>query len=145
MLDIAGLKIRIGDLDPEYIDLIVDASNGSLSGSARIYAGLNNLSEFASQIEVFPISPQDERIYELGSPDPNYAGGCCRLRFYCVDAVGHGKLDLVLEADSDSHRREWTAKFSLFPVEAGEIDNFVGSLRELDKAKAGDAVLRIAH
>ena len=53
-------------------------------------------------------------------------------------------MAILLLARDPPQSRDCIDRF-LFPVEAGEIDNFVGSLRELDKTKAGEAVLRIAH
>lgn len=100
----AGLRIRVVDTDSEYLGIEIHGWNTRFSGTTRIYAGLDELSEFASCIAGFPTSYQDERAYEFGSADSGVAGGRCSMRFHCVDMVGHSALEIAMEADDDDHR-----------------------------------------
>jgi hypothetical protein len=74
-----GLRIRIVDPDDDYLGIEIQVSNGRFAGSTRIFAGLQELTEFSAKIAGFPANPDDERIYEFGSREPQTAegtGGC---------------------------------------------------------------------
>jgi hypothetical protein len=115
-----GLTITIVDVDPDYLGIDIRASNDRFGGSARIYAGLTELSEFATRIAGFPTNSVDERNYEFGSRDRGFAGGYCRLRFRCVDSVGHARVEVALEDDDQRHELA-SAEFG-FPVSAADVD-----------------------
>jgi hypothetical protein len=73
----AGITITAVDPDPDYLRIEIEAWNSCCGGSARIYAGLDELAEFAAEITGFPISTNDSRRHEFGSRDRKYAGGYC--------------------------------------------------------------------
>ena len=70
-----GLTIEAVDNDGDYLGIEIRASNGRFAGYAWIYAGTDELSEFAAHIAGFPASFEDRRSYEFGSSDQNTAGG----------------------------------------------------------------------
>jgi hypothetical protein len=51
-----GLTIRAVDPDEDYLGIEVSASNERFAGSTWIYAGVEELSELAAQMEGFPRS-----------------------------------------------------------------------------------------
>ena len=137
-----GLTITIVDVDADYLGIDIRASNDRFGGSARIYAGLTELSEFADRIAGFPTSSADERNYEFGNRGRKFAGGYCSLRFRCIDSVGHARLEVALE-DHDQLHESASAEFG-FPVLAAEVDRFTARLRELEKDQDGSALLQQA-
>ena len=136
-----GLTITIVDVEPDYLGIDIRASNDRFGGSARIYAGLTELSEFANRIAGFPTS-SDERNYEFGSRDRSFAGGYCGLRFRCIDSVGHARVEVALEDDEQWHELA-SAEFG-FPVVAADVDQFTTRLREVERDGNGSAILQAA-
>jgi hypothetical protein len=94
-----GLRIRIVDPDDDYLGIEIQVSNGRFAGSTRIFAGLEQLTEFSAKIAGFPTNPDDERIYEFGSRESKIAGGYGRMRFHCIDHKGHAAIEVILEDD----------------------------------------------
>jgi hypothetical protein len=134
-----GFSITIVDPDDDYLGIEMHACNGRFAGSARIYAGFADLTDFATQIVGFPKKPQDQRTYEFGSREASFAGGYCNLRFHCLDWAGHATVEVVLEDDDEPYAPA-SAKLS-FRVEAAGIDRFIASLRGLEHRRCGAAVL----
>jgi hypothetical protein len=135
-----GLSIKVVDPDDDYLGIDIQAANKRFAGTARIYAGRDELSEFANQISGFPANVQDERTYEFGSPDPSMAGGYCKLRFQCVDQAGHVLIVIVVE-DDDGRYPPGKAELN-FGAEPAGIDRFVKRLREIELERSGEAVLK---
>lgn len=134
-----GLRIKVVDPDADYLGIDIHAANKRFAGTARIYAGLDELSEFANQISGFPANIQDERTYEFGSPDPSMAGGYCKLSFQFVDQAGHVLIAIVVK-DDDGRYPPGKAELN-FGAEPAEIDRFVERLREIELERSGEAVL----
>lgn len=137
-----GLTITIVNDDPGYLYIEICASNDSFAGSTYIYAGLNELSDFADRIAGFPSTPQDERKYEFGSRDGKFAGGYCSVHLRCIDSVGHARLGITVQ-DDDCLNELANATFG-FPVLAADIDRFTTRLREIEKEKCGTVNLPTA-
>ncbi len=137
-----GLKIKIMDVDDDYLGVELHASNSRFAGTTYIYAGLDDLSNFATRVLGFPQNSKDERTYEFGTLDPKIAGGYCSIRFYCVDGAGHTAVDILMEDDRGLHSSA-NAKLS-FRVHAADIDQFVVHLQALEEKKIGEAILVIA-
>lgn len=136
---IRGLRIKIVDPDDDYLGVDIQAANSRCAGSARIYAGLQQLTEFANQIRGFPASVQDERAYEFGSRDRSIAGGYCKLHLRCVDHIGHPVVEIMIE---DDERLYLSGHAGLtIEVEAAGIDRFVEMLFEIEREKSGEALL----
>lgn len=134
-----GMIIKVVDPDDDYLGIEIFASNERYSGATRIYAGLDELGEFAALIDGFPNSSYDERKYEFGSRDESFAGGYCSLRFHSTDMVGHTAVEIEIEEDTQ-HYTSAMAKMT-FKTEAADIDNFVQQLREVEREQAGEATL----
>jgi hypothetical protein len=134
-----GLRIRIVDPGDDYLGIEIQVSNGRFAGSTRIFAGLEQLTEFSAKIAGFPTNPDDERIYESGSRESKIAGGYGRMRFHCIDHKGHAAIEVILE-DDDKYYSAASARLSL-QLEAADIDRFIKRLRELQKERSGEAVL----
>jgi hypothetical protein len=133
------LTIQVVDRDDDYLGLDIRASNERFAGSARVYAGLNELTELAGLISGFPQSSTDERVYEIGSQEPRTAGGFCSLRFHCSDGAGTARLEVVLNDDDDRHEHDSASfGFQVFPV---ELDRFVLILRALEDRRVLEAIL----
>lgn len=132
------VTIQVVDRDDDYLGLDIHASSERFAGSARVYAGLDDLTELADRISGFPQSATDERRYEFGSQETNVAGGYCLLRFICSDGAGHAKLEVVLK--DDARNEHGSASFG-FQVFATEIDRFVLMLRALDERRVPEAIL----
>lgn len=135
----SGLTIRIVETDADYLGLEIHASNHRFAGSAWVYAGVRELSEFAAELAGFPASAHDERTHEFGSREPSHAGGYVSLRFHCLDAPGHASINIAIEDDDQRFDAE-SARLSV-RVEAAAIDRFTEALREVERARSGEALL----
>jgi hypothetical protein len=116
------LKIVVTDPDPDYLGIEVFASGDRFSGATKIYAGLDELTEFAKTIRGFPASREDERTYVFGTKAKGAAGGYCKFRFYCRDGTGRSVVDIEIE-DDDGHYSEAAARFTftVLPAENRRI------------------------
>ena len=133
------LTIKVVERDDDYLGIDIRAVTDRFAGSARIYAGLDELTEFADHIAGFPRTVDDERTYEFGSRDAGVAGGFCSLRFHCTDGSGHARVDAVIEDDAGFYEFG-SASFS-FQVFAHGIDQFASTLRKINNEKSGEASL----
>jgi hypothetical protein len=137
-----GMIVKLAELDDDYFGVEIYASIDRFAGSAHIYAGLRELSEFATCIAGFPSNPDDKREYEFGSRDLSVAGGYAGLRLYCFDRAGHAVVEIGIE----DYGRYGRAKAHLsFQIEAAAVDQFVNALREIEKARFGEAFLPAAR
>ncbi len=137
------LIIKVVDPDYDYLGIEIRASNGQFAGSARIYAGLDQLTAFADHISGSPTHPRDERMYQFGDPNRSVAGGYVALRFHCLDLLGHAAVQIEFQ-DKDGSCGPERANLS-FRIEAAGIDQFAEMLRELEKGHSGEAVLPSAR
>jgi hypothetical protein len=134
-----GLSIHVVELDEDYFGIDVRAASDRFAGTARIYAGLDQLGQFARVVEGFPVGPDDRRDYEFGTRDSGYAGGFVAIILRCVDRAGHAELAVVIEDDAQFHAKA-SAELS-FAVEAAELDRFAAALREVERERRGNATL----
>jgi len=135
----AGLTIKVIDEDDDYLGIEIQVSNARFAGSTRIYAGNDELSEFAATIAGFPTSASDERIYEFGSRDPSSAGGYCKLHFRCVDSAAHAIVEVSIDDDKVFYSDE-EAHLS-FGAQPAAIDQFTKALHGLERARSGEVTL----
>lgn len=133
-----GLTIEAVDNDTDYLGIEIRASNGRFAGYAQIYAGNNELSEFAAHIAGFPEGFEDHRSYEFGSPNPAVAGGYCMVKLRCLDRAGHVAVDVVI--DGKLKVAPESARFS-FRAEPSAIDQLVRGLRAVGNHRTGSATL----
>ena len=135
----AGITIIAVDPDPDYLGIELQAWTSRCGGSARIYADVDELLEFAQAIAGFPASPTDSRRYEFGSRDPKSAGGYCELIFRCRDSSGHLEVDVTVE-DDGIHYSSSSASL-IIQTEPAAVDQFVDSLKQVNRERSGSAVL----
>jgi hypothetical protein len=131
--------VTVVDPDDDYLGIEIRACSDRFAGSARIYAGLDELSAFADQLVGFPEDNEDQRTHEFASREPHVAGGYCGLRLHCVDRAGHVAVDVTIEDDDDRYAPA-SAQMS-FRTEAAAVDIFIASLREIQFKKSGAATL----
>ena len=136
-----GLTITALDPDEDYLGIEVVASNERFAGSAYIYAGVEELSDLAAKMEGYPRSIDDRRTHEFGNRDPAYAGGFVSITLHCLDRAGHLGVDLVLEDDAGRYPRAHAA-FG-FQTEPAALDNFIESLRKVERDRFGSASLAV--
>jgi len=134
-----GLRISIVDPDEDYLGIEVAADSGRFAGTTRIYAGLDELSIFASQIAGFPTTAEDQRNYEFGSTESGVAGGFALLRFHCLAGAGHPALEVIIEDDQQRHEIA-SARFA-FQFAAADLDRFVTRLHHIERNRSGEATL----
>ena len=135
----AGLTIKVVDPDNDYLGIEICAANDRFSGTTRVYAGLDELSSFATQIAGFPAALRDNRKYEFGQRGRSFAGGYCGLSLHCVDRLGHAVIEVEIEDDGGSYPPA-NAKFS-FRFEPAALDRFIKRLLEVEQVSFGEATL----
>ena len=135
----AGIVVSVADVDDDYLLIEIHARNQRFAGSSCVYGDPDELTRLADRISGFPSHPSDERIYEFGRQDRKIAGGYVRLRFYCIDPVGHAAVDITME-DDDATYALASAQFSV-AIEAASVDEFVNSLMRVDRGLDAQAVL----
>jgi hypothetical protein len=137
-----GLSITIVDPDDDYTGVEIQACNDRFAGSARIYAGLLELTQFAAKLVGFPKDHSDQKIHEFGSRGHQTAGGHCRIHFRCLDRAGHIAIDIELKEDDIWWFGGSRSSVQLtLRVEAAGIDSFIERLRAIDCKRRGTAVL----
>jgi hypothetical protein len=138
-----GLAIEVVDPDDDYLGINISAASDRYVGQTHIYAGRRQLTEFAGVISGFPAKVGDERHFEFGSRDPKFAGGYVAMAFGFTFGSGHTKgypqVAISIEDDKGWHS-EASASFSI-KFEPAALDRFVSSLREIENAMAGEAIL----
>jgi hypothetical protein len=137
-----GIEIEINWFDNEAIELVVRASNRRFVGITKLYESYDALPQLAAALRGFPASPDDHREFELGTFDPNGAGGGARFHLWCKDRAGHALVEVSLRTDVHGHSgRPETAEF-VIPIEANAVDNFVRRLVHLEVACGASARLQ---
>jgi len=135
------IDISVQWFDEDLIELKIGASNGRFAGEVSVYADRQAVQSFASAISGFPTALSDTRHYELGTFDPEYAGGGARFNFRCIDSVGHAVVDVQLRGDP--RRLDGNNETAAFPIniEASVIDSFVRALEKVEVRRGANALL----
>ena len=76
------LEIAVVLEDPDLQEVVISASSGLFSGQVNLYAGQNELKEFAERLRGFPSSRNDRREFTFGQNDLS-GYGTASLAFYC--------------------------------------------------------------
>jgi len=121
---ICGLEIEVLWSDEHVVEYRLRAGNGRFAGEADFYDNYECFSRIAGGMRGFPQSADDARDIELGTFNPDDAGGGVHLRLRSVDGAGHAAVRVTLRSGDDDPS---TAEFCL-PVEAAGIDRFVRAL-----------------
>ncbi|MEZ5990062.1 MAG: hypothetical protein R3F30_13220 [Planctomycetota bacterium] len=139
-----GVKFEIIWSDDDLVEVRVHASNGRFAGTVDCYGGHDEIPRIIEAVRGFPTSSEDRRELEIGTFDPDFAGGGARLVLRCADAAGHAVADVTVRADPCGNG--WpaeTASFSV-PVEPAAIDEFVVALGSMSSVVGTIASLRQA-
>jgi hypothetical protein len=132
-----GIEFKIVWFDQDAIELRVSSSNGTFSGQTNLYLGRGRLSEIADRLKGFPSCPTDSSDFELGTFNPNHAGGGAQMHFYCLDMAGHAAVDVKLRLDASKTMGEVGFVALRIPVEAAAIDSFAVQVRAMDEEQIG--------
>jgi hypothetical protein len=136
MMDL-GIDIRIIYEDRDMFELRVRASNGEFTAQAEMYVDLDSCRELARALRGFPTTRTDVREFELGTFKSDHAGGGARMRFSCLDSVGHSAVQVQIRNDGRrSGRSQAVATFDI-PIEASGIDSFVEQLDKMSGVGEG--------
>jgi len=135
-----GIEMTVIWFDDDLIELRVRASNGTFSGEADAYVSHSVSTDLARVLRGFPADINDGREFELGTFDPQCAGGGARFRFRCLDRKGHASVEVNLRADV--HRLGAQSAIFLVPIEAAGVDAFADELTRMPLEIGARAVLR---
>jgi hypothetical protein len=139
-----GIEFEIVWLDQDVIKYRVRCSNGSLCGEMQMYASYDGLRDAADILSGFPQNPGDSRLVEVGTLQPNMAGGGIRMEFSCIDSVGHAVVSVKLRSEHCRSMGEAQSVCLLIPVDAGAIDAFVSQARAVGTDVGAKAYLHMA-
>jgi len=123
-----GLDIELLWWDEDVNELRIRASNGTFAGEARVYVRPDGLESFAATLDGFPRSVGDRREIELGTFDPNMAGGGARALLWKRRATGPADAEITLWAATVGRDQSVSMKLAFEPA---AIDEFVRRLRSL--------------
>ncbi len=132
-----GIEFQVFWYDQDVVEFLVSCSNGSFSGSAKLYLDHDDLSELAKALSAFPSRSCDRRDFKLGTFEPTYAGGGLQMRFYCRDAAGHAGVDVKLRGHACTGMGDLESVALRMPLEAAAIDVFVWELEGIDTRQIG--------
>src|SRR5271166_3319213 len=139
-----GIEFEVVWFDQHLIEYQVVCSNGSFTGTAKIYSNHDSLQNVANILSGFPSLATDLREVELGASSSEMAGGGIHMSFFCVDSVGHAVAFVKLRADGCEGFSEDQCVSLYVPVEAGAIDSFVKQARSIRDTKGAKAYLHMA-
>ena len=139
-----GLELEVIWFDRDAIEYQVVCSEGSFTGTAKMYLSHDGLQNAANTLSGFPYSTTDLREVELGTFESGMAGGGIRISFYWVDSVGHAVAFVKLMADGCNGFGEPQFVSLHVPVEAGAIDSFVTQARSIGETEGAKAYLHMA-
>src|SRR5687768_3782680 len=93
--------------EPYHLNLVIEASNGSVCGKLEFYLNADALLKWADEMEIFPRHATSVVLWEIGSerPEDRFAF-YFRLRLFTVDSLGHGAIQLRLNNNAALPDRE---------------------------------------
>jgi hypothetical protein len=136
------LEIAVVWNDPDFQEVVVSASSGKFWGKVNLYAGPNELKEFAERLNGFPSSRGDKREFTFGQNDLS-GYGVASLIFYCRDSTGHVALDVALQSTQAAYSlRGNESAVIVIPAVIGDIDRFAAELRNINNRVGARALLQ---
>jgi hypothetical protein len=136
-----GIRIEVIWCDEDLLEFRFQASNGRFEATVEFYEAHSASSDLAAAIEGFPRSTDDLREVVLGTRGSSFAGGGVRMRFRCVDLVGHAEVHLEVHQATGLGHEPGTAVFSV-RVEPCAVDDFVADLHRIRLEEGSHARLR---
>ena len=146
-MHLTGLHIKAIWEDPDLIEVVVTAANGSFSGFTCFYTSDDELRRVASALKGFPSGVADRREIRIGEAVwPDRTDGINAI-FLCRDGLGHLAVEVKLTSDEhDYHARQSVTRQTvtlLLLTEPAAVDNFVTELEILADSREGSAILRV--
>jgi hypothetical protein len=141
-----GIKLRVVWFDEveDLLEVVFSCSNGYFAGQAEVYVSRDNLSDLANALRGFPSSPDDSRVFELGTFNPNHVDGGARMRFFCEDAAGHAVLEVKLRGGACQGMGEVESVAVRIAIQAAGVDDFIKQLQGMGKIIGASASLQQA-
>jgi hypothetical protein len=139
-----GITLKVIWFDEDLLEVLFSCSNGHFSGQAEIYLAHDAPSKLADALRRFPSSPTDSRDFELGTFNPEHAGGGVWMHFYRLDSAGHAAVDVKLRGEACKTLGEFESVALRIPVEAAAVDNFIQQLGAIGKTIGASASLHKA-
>lgn len=127
-----GLTFSVSWFDVDVIQLDVSCSNGRFSGQTSIYEVHNFAEELARALKGFPKSDSDVVEAQLGTFNPQQAGGGLQMKFQCRDAMGHCEVVVTIRSPDCLAPGSAESTVLLLPVEPAAIDQFILELDRLE-------------
>ena len=124
------------------VNLRINGSNGSFSGSVELYESHNSLPQLAKTLRGFPVSTTDVREFELGTFDESSAGGGIWLQFLCTDNIGHTAAKINMRADPRMSQGLTESAVFQIRVEPAGVDDFVAQLDNVQVALGSTVCLQ---
>ena len=122
-----NLEVIWFDEVEDFLKVVFRCSNGCFSGQAEIYVSCGDLSEFVNALQGFPNRPDDFRDFEIGTLNPDYAGGGARMHFFCEDAAGHAAVEVKLRGSACKGLGEMESVALRITIQAAGVDDFIGN------------------
>ena len=139
-----NLKVIWFDEVEDFLEVVFSCSNGYFSGQAEIYVTCDGLSKVANALRGFPSRPDDSRLFELGTFNPDHGDGGARMHFFCEDAAGHAVVEVKLRGGGCRGLGEIESVALRIPIQAAGVDDFIKQLRDVGKTIGASAYLRQA-
>ncbi|MEJ0086932.1 MAG: hypothetical protein WDO72_14740 [Pseudomonadota bacterium] len=107
--------------DDGMLQILVGATNGCASASMEVYSYPDDVESFATRLEAFPSSPEDQVSWESGGPDPKCYGHML-LRAHVLDGSGHSVVEVLMDIRGEPPNRA-TSNFFLCcnPADLNEL------------------------
>ena len=122
-------RIEIEFLRGDPSKIWVKASNEGFAGETEQYINPQLLQKLSEQLSGFPKSNSDEVVFKFGEEDSKY--GCCMLKFYCFDSIGHTAV-LVSVSNDNSCKAKFIVQFEAF-----SLDMFISSIKQALESGSG--------
>ena len=136
-----GISLQVIWFDQDVIEVVFACSNGCFAGSAYIYLSHDDLSGLVETLQGFPAHDADTRGTELGTLNPEFAGGGVRMNFYCRNARGSCVVEVKLRTGACKELGEVESVALKIPIEAAGVDSFLKQVAKMTIAIGTGAAL----
>ena len=82
--------------DDGMLQIRVGAAGGDTSAWMEVYSYPADVELFASRLENFPTTPNEQVAWESGDTDPKWYGHML-LRAHLIDGVGHSAVEVLMD------------------------------------------------
>lgn len=128
---------RLWKDDDGMLQLHLHAANGARSIAQDFYSYLEELAEFGTKLQAFPISAKDMVVFEYGSTDPTLKFYCwVRIKAHVYDGTGHAALEFAVHNNQEPPDHA-SAQFSV-KLEAATLNRLGQELAAWSRSNDGD-------